>query len=112
MEGGGAETEQRDPLTVQFGHVAEGLTRQAGAGQVVRMFQAAVELVAFLVADQPDRHSFQNVSFIALRRLGHGPGVEQGAAEVRSMLTPPRPCRYSARSDETAPTGRAESAMV
>jgi hypothetical protein len=45
------------------------LTRQAGAGQVVLMFQAVVELVAFLVADQPDRHSFQDVSFTALRWL-------------------------------------------
>lgn len=66
------------------------------------MFQAVVELVAFLVADQPDRHSFQDVSFTALRWLGHGHGVEQGAAEVQSILTPPLPCRYSARSDETA----------
>jgi len=101
MEGSRTEADERDPLTVEFGHVAEGLTRQAGAGQVVLMFQAVVELVAFLVADQPDRHWFQNVGFTGRRWLRQGHEVKRAAAEVQSFLTPPLPCRYSARPDET-----------
>lgn len=87
MEGGGAESEQGNPLTVEFGDGAEGLAGQTGIGQIVLLFQGAVEDLALVVADQTEGDSFQDVGFTELRRHRHGRVVKRGATEVQSFRT-------------------------
>ena len=102
MEGGGAESEQGDPLAVEFSDIAEALASQASASQLVANFQELVEGRTFLVADPTHGDSLQNVGFAALLWLRHAHGVGAEAAEVQSFLTPPLPCPHSSRTDEIA----------
>ena len=87
MEGGGTEAEQRDPLTVEFGDVAEGLAGQASVGQIMLLFQGAVEGLALVVPDEAKGYSFQDVRFVELRRHRHGHVVNRGAVKVPSFRT-------------------------
>ena len=63
VEGSGAEGEQGDTLAVEFGDVAEGLASEAGAGQIVLVFQEAIELGALVLAEQAHGDAFQNLGF-------------------------------------------------
>ena len=91
MEGGGAEGEQGDPLAVEFGDIAEGLAGQAGAGQIVLLFEGAVEGLVFVLAEQTHGHAPQQVGFAELGRHRHAAVVEDGRGDVHSFLTRARP---------------------
>jgi hypothetical protein len=111
MQGGGAEGEQGDPLAaclsagrrqVEFGDVAQGLAGQAGAGQVMLVFEGAVEALALVVAEQADGQALQQITFAGRRRPRHGEGIEQPRRRVQSFLTPPASRRAGPVADEKA----------
>jgi hypothetical protein len=72
VQGRRPKTDQRDPLSVQLGDIAERLPSQTGTLKVMLLFEPKIKLAALLLAHQAHRHPLYHIGFSTLRLLLHG----------------------------------------
>ena len=86
MERGGIEGDEGDPVTVEFGHVAQRLAQQRGRVQIMFFLQQSVKRGPFVVLQQPDADAFQKIGFITNGCENHALILAPGHAEVQSFF--------------------------
>jgi hypothetical protein len=87
MECGGAESNEGDPLAVEFGHVTQRLARQHGRVQIMFFLQQPVKGGPLVLRQQPEADPRQEFSFVGNRCVNHAPMLPQGRAKVQSFFS-------------------------
>jgi hypothetical protein len=64
MERGGAESNESDPLAVEFGHVTQRLAQQHGLVQIMFFRQQPVKRGPLMLVQQTDANALQKISFV------------------------------------------------
>jgi hypothetical protein len=102
MEGGDAEGEQGNPLTVQFGDVAECGAVEDGLMEVVVEFDPAVELRALLGLQKTEPDTLEDLRFSGRSGGKHPPAWTRDAKIYQPKHVPAQPPWVFSSSDEAA----------
>ena len=86
VQGRRPKSDQRDPLSVQLGDIAERLPSQTGTLQVMLVFQPKIKLAAFLLAHQAHRHPPYHIGLYRLLLLLHGGVLKNPPPNVQLFL--------------------------